>query len=145
MKPTIQLCLTATLILLFTYAAASKLSDTSLFRAQLYLQPFPHSLANALVFAIPALELFAIGLLCTDRTRTAGLRLSLGLLSAFTAYIGLILLFGSGQLPCSCGGILNRMSWGGHLVFNSVFVLAALIALRLHSKKREPKRTSVSL
>lgn len=135
MKSTIQLSITAALVLLFTYAAISKLADPGLFRAQLYLQPFPHGFADLLVVGIPALELVAIGLLCLELTHQAGLWLSLTLMSAFTGYIALILLFHHGQLPCSCGGILNRMSWETHLLFNLCFVWASAAAIRLNSRK----------
>lgn len=144
MKSAIQLFLTAALMLLFSYAAISKLADPGLFRAQLYLQPFPHAVADVLVVAIPALELAAIGLLCRERTYPAGLWLSLILMSAFTLYIALILLLSPGPLPCSCGGILNRLSWRAHLIFNICFVLASAAAIRLNSRKHPADLPAVS-
>lgn len=133
MKALTELILTAALLLLFTYAALSKLADPELFRAQLYLQPFSHGLADLLVYGLPATELITVALLCLDRTRPAGLWLSLILMGAFTGYIGLILLLRQGHLPCSCGGILSRMSWPVHLVFNVCCLLAAAAAIRLHA------------
>lgn len=137
MKSPVQLSITALLILLFTYAAVSKLVDFSLFRSQLYLQPFPHALADLLVFAVPATEIIAIVLLCTDRTRFAGFLFSVGLLAIFTGYIAIILLYWQGKLPCSCGGILNHFSWSGHLVFNCIFIATGIVGVAMHKSKPE--------
>ena len=79
--------LTALLILLYVYAASSKLLDFTAFRGQLYNQSFPHGLADVLLYVLPAAELLTAGLLYFDRTRRAGLWVSLGLLVVFTGYI----------------------------------------------------------
>ncbi|HXO74983.1 MAG TPA: MauE/DoxX family redox-associated membrane protein, partial [Puia sp.] len=72
------------LILLFMYAAVSKLSDIAAFRAQLYRQPFPHGFADLLLFALPAAELLVVLMLYYPHTRLTGLKASLVLLLAFT-------------------------------------------------------------
>ncbi|MBL4675689.1 MAG: hypothetical protein JKY70_05720 [Mucilaginibacter sp.] len=136
MRSTVQFMLTCALMLLFSYAAVSKLSDISLFRAQLYLQPFPHGLADVLVPAIPAFEILTIGLLFLERTRRSGLWLSLALMTTFTAYIALMFLIQHDHLPCSCGGILNRMPWHVHLIFNFCFVVASFTAIWLDRRGR---------
>jgi putative oxidoreductase len=141
MKTSIKLFLTTALILLFTYAAVSKLVSVSLFRAQLHLQPFSHGFADLLVFAIPAIELIAVALLLADRTRDLGLLISVVLLAAFTIYIAYILILYTGKLPCSCGGILSRMSWGAHLVFNCLFLAAGMTALGI---RLPPERSAAS-
>jgi len=45
----------------------------------------------------------------------------------------------SKELPCSCGGVLQEMSWQQHLVFNIVFTLLALLAAILERKRRRGK------
>jgi len=36
----------------------------------------------------------------------------------------------SGQhLPCTCGGIISKMSWKQHLGFNALFILVGLIGI----------------
>ena len=128
----------ALLILLFVYAAASKLSGFAEFRIQLYRQTFPHGLADILLYAIPAAELTAVGLILFDRTALKGLFLSLLLLAAFTVYISLVLLRYRGRVPCSCGGVLGHMSWPVHLVFNLFFIAVNLIAIGIQLKERRP-------
>jgi len=39
------------------------------------------------------------------------------------------------NLPCSCGGVLQQMTWNQHLIFNVVFTLLALFAIWLTRKK----------
>lgn len=124
----------ALLIGLFVYAAASKLADMDTFRGQLLNQPFPHGLAGILVYALPAAELLTAGLLLAPRTSRYGLRLSLGLLLAFTGYIALVKLHYWSRVPCSCGGILSHMSWTTHLFFNLFFILLTVLALRQKGK-----------
>jgi putative oxidoreductase len=129
-------------ILLFTYAATSKLVDAARFQRQLYLQPFPHGMADVLVYALPFTELALALLLCFNRSRLAGLVLSTCLMGLFTGYISYLLLYYPGNLPCSCGGILNNMSWTAHLAFNWAFVLAGVTGtvLYLSGGKKDQQR-----
>jgi putative oxidoreductase len=124
------------LILMWSYAAASKLLDFETSRSQMLNQVFPHFIGNILVWAVPLAELITAGLLLFIKTRTAGFYVSLILLLQFTIYISLLMLNVFGRIPCSCGGILEKMSWGQHLVFNLVFILLTLIALVFTSKER---------
>jgi putative oxidoreductase len=127
-------------ILLFTYAAASKLLDFGRFRLQLYRQPFPRGISDLLVYLLPVTELLLALLLCFRRSRFAALVLSTGLMAVFTAYISLVLLHYWGDVPCSCGGILSHMSWTAHLAFNWAFVLAGVTGIALHLSDRKQKQ-----
>ena len=139
MKASIQAILSALLILLFTYAAMSKLIDLDQFHAQLYRQPFSHLLADILLYTLPVTELVIVTLLSFLRTRQLGLWLSLALLIVFTIYISLGLLHYWKDIPCSCGGILNHMSWTAHYIFNWIFILINVSAILLHHlKHRSP-------
>ncbi len=124
------------LILLYVYAAFSKLADPELFRGQLYNQAFPHGMADILFYALPATELLTVALLIFTATERYGLWLSLCLLLAFTGYIALVLLHWWPRVPCSCGGILSHMGWKTHLLFNGMFLGINIAALR---QKGEPK------
>ena len=117
------------LLAMFSYAAVSKLLIFEAFRLQLARQPFPHSIAEALSIALPAVEMLTVLLLTFARTRRKGLVLSLALLGAFTCYILLILVGYWEKVPCPCGGILNHFSWTQHLLFNVAFLLITLAGL----------------
>ena len=142
MKAFIKSIVPLLFILLFTYAAASKLLDFDKFRSQLYLQPFPHSLSDLLLYLIPVTELLLALLLCFHRSRFAGLVWSTILMALFTGYISYLLLAYQGNLPCSCGGILEHMSWTAHLAFNWTFVLAGVTGIGLYLADSKKQLTS---
>lgn len=118
-------------VLLFCYAAVSKMLDFENFQVQISQSPLLSAYAGFVSYAVIAAELVIAGLLLWDRTRLAGLYASFTLMVAFTVYIYLILNF-SDFVPCSCGGILEKMGWTEHLIFNiGCVVLAAAGALVL--------------
>lgn len=138
MKNRIHFTAVSLLILLFVYAPVSKLINLADFRGQLHNQPFPHVVAAALLVLLPATELAAAGLLLFAQTRKAGLWLSTCLLAAFTVYIVLVLAGYWARLPCSCGGVLNGLSWTAHLFFNLAFLLVCVAGLLTRLDSRHP-------
>lgn len=119
-------------VLLFVYAAISKLTTFEAFQVQLAQSPLLSAFASSISYSILILELFIAVLLCIKRSSLLGLYLSFGLMLSFTIYIYLILNF-SDFIPCSCGGILEKLGWTEHLWFNIACVLLALIALVLQA------------
>ncbi|MBC7523370.1 MAG: hypothetical protein H7239_02895 [Flavobacterium sp.] len=119
-------------ILLFSYAAASKLLDFQNFQVQLGQSPLLNAVAVAVSFAVPLVEFILVLLLLFSKFRLIGLYGSFVLITMFSAYIIIILNFSS-FTPCSCGGILEKMSWTEHLVFNIVFVLLSALGVILKS------------
>lgn len=119
-------------ILLFMYAAISKLIDYQKFTEQLKESPLLH-FAGIIAWLTPTSEILLSILLFIRRTRKTALFGSFLLMMVFTLYIIYILKYAS-DIPCSCGGILENMNWTQHLIFNIVFTLLALVALILHKK-----------
>jgi len=116
------------LILLFAYTAISKLFNYRAFARTLSESPLIHNGADTIAWLLPATELVVVLLLFFERTRKAGLYASLLLLVLFTLYLLYMVLFVA-DLPCSCGGVLSKMSWKQHLFFNLFFILINLIAI----------------
>lgn len=113
-------------VLLFVYAAISKLLDFENFQVQLGQSPLLSPFAIWVSWIVPIAELIIALASIIPRFRSIGLLSAMGLMTMFTAYIFIILHFSS-FVPCSCGGILEKMTWNIHLAFNIVFVgLAAL-------------------
>ncbi|OQP62272.1 hypothetical protein A4R26_17945 [Niastella populi] len=112
------------LIILFIYTALSKLSNYNNFIAQLSKSPFITSYANSIAWSIPAVEIVLSLLLVFNKTRLLGLYASFFLMSLFTAYLVIMLNF-SYYIPCSCGGVLQYLTWNEHIVFNSFFIVIA--------------------
>ena len=118
------------IITLFVYTASSKLLDYYNFHFGLTESPFIARFANILAWAIPGSELLIALMLVIPKTRLAGLYASGILMSLFTIYIAIMLLSGSDR-PCSCGGIVEELSWGAHIVFNSAFVILSGLGVYL--------------
>lgn len=122
-------------ILLFVYAAVSKILDFENFQVQLGQSPLLSAFAGSVSWGVPLVELLIALLLLIPRFRFIGLLAAFSLMVMFTTYIIIILNFSS-FVPCSCGGILEKMGWTEHLIFNIVFVVLALIGiLQLTSTK----------
>jgi len=123
------------LALLFTYASFSKLMDYDRFVFQMHLSPFGPIKNNAGLLAVfvPISECAIVLLLLAPKTRLIGVYASLLVLSLFELYI-LWMLFSGLQLPCTCGGIISKMSWKGHLLFNAFFISIALFYALLRRK-----------
>ncbi|RRJ90762.1 MauE/DoxX family redox-associated membrane protein [Flavobacterium macacae] len=116
--------------LVFVYAAASKLLDFEMFQVQLRQSPLLSSFAGWVSWAVPVSEFAIAGSLLFPRTRFWALFASFGLMVMFSAYIYIMLHYSS-FVPCSCGGILEDLSWNEHLVFNLALVVLAAAAVFL--------------
>jgi hypothetical protein len=124
--------------LLFVYAAMSKLLDFENFQVQLAQSPLLSAYAGFISYAVIIIEFGLAVYLCVPDYQKIALIGSLGLMSAFTIYIYLILKY-SDFVPCSCGGILEKLGWKEHLIFNIVVVLLAFTAILVREKKENPQ------
>lgn len=124
------------LVFLFVYASVSKLFDFDEFKLELSKSPFITQFSSILVWALPAIEIIVSVLLVFPVARIFGLYASLFLLTLFTAYLIAMLNF-SYYIPCSCGGIISKLSWNGHIVLNACFIVVNIgaILLQIPSQK----------
>ncbi|MCL1669897.1 hypothetical protein M2T82_17695 [Elizabethkingia ursingii] len=137
LKKIIPFAVSIFFVILFCYAAISKVLDFENFQVQISASPLLNGFSQFLPYTIIIVEVIIAGLLCYRKTRTAGLIGSFILMLIFTGYIAL-LLSTSKNLPCSCGGILEKMSWHQHLDFNIGCVILTIIALSLNLKYSRP-------
>jgi hypothetical protein len=138
MKRSIKHIIYLLLVMLWVYAAVSKLADYGLFIKQLDRQPLPDWSASILSWLLPTAELVTALLLSFERTRNYGLATSCVMLTSFTIYTGLALSRAYGSIPCSYGGIFSFMQWKGHLIFNAAATTAAFSGWKM-SRKEMPK------
>jgi len=127
---------TALFILTFFYAALSKLKDFNNFEIQLAKSPILGSIYGIVAIAIPVVEIVIVSFLLIERLRFIGLLASFTIMVAFTAYIFVILHF-SEYIPCSCGGILQNMSWTQHLYFNFLLIILAAFAVMAYPSRSQ--------
>lgn len=126
-------CIKALFIMLFVYTATSKLMYLGQFQEQLHRFPFISSYSVWISLGVPFVELVIAGTLLFPKYMVGALYASFFLLAIFTAYIVTVLNF-SNAIPCSCGGVVSALGWKGHILFNTSFMLLALLGISLTKK-----------
>ena len=125
------------IILLFLYAAISKLTIFVEFQQQMMKSPLiPRSLIPFLAVAVPGGEIIIAWLLVFERTKQIGFYLAFFTMLMFTLYL-IILVSVAENAPCSCGGILSSLSYPQHIVLNLIFTLIALYGSIIFSNKEK--------
>lgn len=123
-------------IMLFLYTGIAKIQDFNLFTEQLAENSLLASSSKAIAILLPLIEFIIVVMLAIPSWRLKGLYITLGLMILFTGYIALLLAT-SAHLPCSCGGIIELLSWKQHLVFNALFIVLDAFAIRLLIKQKK--------
>ena len=121
---------------LWGYAAANKLLDINAFRGQLSQSPLLLPFYKPAAVIVPVIEVILALMLAFPTTRLYAFYGSFFLMALFCWYIIAITRF-SDYVPCSCGGILEQMSWNTHLWFNIGFVLLAAIAVFIYPRSKD--------
>jgi len=129
-------------IVMFVYTATSKFLDFGQFRIQLGQSPIITAYADWVAWTIPLTELVIAGLFLFPSLMRTAFYSSFSLMTMFTTYIILILNF-SDYIPCSCGGVLEKLGWTEHLVFNLVFIVIAAIGVFYLERNRATLKTDV--
>jgi len=120
-------------IILFVYAALSKLLDFHKFKVEIGKSPLLASIAGLVSITIPSIELLLSLFLAIPRYRLLGLYGAYSLMVSFTTYLIVVLNF-SFYVPCTCGGLLQSMSWKSHIIFNCIFIFLAIMAIVMNLK-----------
>lgn len=134
--------ISALFILLFVYAAVSKILDFETFQAQLGQSPVVSTYAETISYGILFLELIIAILVGITRTRLLGLYGAFALMIVFTIYIIIIMHFAP-FTPCSCGGILENMGWKEHFIINVCFIILSITGI--YSLEKTYFKTSVKI
>jgi uncharacterized membrane protein YphA (DoxX/SURF4 family) len=123
-------------IVLFIYAATTKLLDYSKFTVQIGQSSILRPIAWILAFALPIFEIGIAILLLIPKKWLLGLIASTGLMTVFTIYI-IWAYFFAPNTPCSCGGIFDAMDWITHLYFNIIVIIMGVIGIYILVKIRK--------
>ena len=124
------------LVLLWIYAAVSKLLQFENFRIRLSQFPFIGDYADILVWLVPAIQIVTAFLFFFPRLKDEAFFASFALLVIFTTYIGAVINFVD-SIPCSCNGVLPSLSWKEHILFNLGFLVLATTGLLLSPHYKE--------
>jgi len=123
--------ITGLLIILWAYAAFSKLLNFHRFKQAMLTQVFPRWVGKILIYILPLIELGFIILLLIPKTRLLGMYASLFLMASFTIYVGGVVFQFYERYPCACGGLFVRMGWYKHFKLNVLLTLIALTGVVL--------------
>ncbi|SEO09342.1 hypothetical protein SAMN05192574_105276 [Mucilaginibacter gossypiicola] len=121
----------ALIILLFLYAAFSKIADHSAFVRAMNNQPIPIVFRPVVILLLPPVEILTALLIIFKKSRIVGLYCFLTLMTIFSIYIAFALLKLFPFMPCPCGGLLTKLRWPGHLALNIVFIGVGFLSLKL--------------
>ncbi len=122
--------------------------DFEVFQVQIAQSPLLSSFAGPVSYAVIIIELIISLGLCLQKTRKISLYAAYSLMVLFAGYIVIILNF-SPFVPCSCGGILEKLNWNQHLLFNIAFCVLGIVAILfkdgLSSSAKKNTRTFLNL
>jgi len=120
------------LSLLFMYAAIAKAMDYAFFVSEMSKSPLLTKYDKQwLAPGVLGVEFLIVALLSFAATRRSGLLLSFFVMLLFTLYLSTLYFFYT-NIPCSCGGILGKMSYPTHIIFNAVFTLLAATGVMIY-------------
>lgn len=128
-------------IILFLYTAFNKLAGYGSFKDQIALSPILEPFAGVIAWLLPLMELVTATLLFFPKWRLIGLYAACGLMVMFSIYITALFIYDD-KLPCSCGGIIDLLSWRQHLILN--LGLALLLAMGIKFQKRVIQESQLS-
>lgn len=131
-------------IFLFLYSAIHKWLQPEPFKITLYQSPVLSQFAPLLQFTIPLAEIGIVILLCFKRSRLWGLYGCFALMSLFVVYI-VYMLFATPHLPCSCGGIIEQLTWKQHLLLNILLTSLSLFGIWTLKKINAVRQTELVL
>lgn len=125
--------ITALLIMVFVYTGVSILIAQQTFLQQLKMDYYTGGYANWLSWMIPFEVLIIAALLLFKNTRLAGYYAFTFLIVLFPISNITILISGK-PLTCSCGGIIQQLSWQQYLVLHSSFLVLGIVSISLQKK-----------
>ena len=115
---------------LFVYASYAKVVDHERFLKGLTRVHIINGYAYIISMAVPISEIIVSVLLLIPRTAKIGLYCFVTVMVGFTFYIISAMIWEK-NLPCNCGGAIERLSWMQHIWFNIAFILIAILAIWL--------------
>jgi hypothetical protein len=114
----------------------SKIQDFEKFGVELGKSPILNAFSGPVSILIPVIEIVISVMLVIRQFQYMAFYLSFSLMVVFSAYIVSILKF-SAYIPCSCGGILQNMTWNQHLIFNVGFVFLGTVAILIYPNTKK--------
>lgn|SRR5690606_32367536 len=132
-KATLAYGVSLSFVVLFLYTVYHKAMGIETFKAGIENIPLLGIYPEWTAWGVLGSEALVSLLLIWPDTNRLGLWGATFLMIVFTLYISAMLLFSS-QLPCHCGGAIEKFTWTQHLLFNCGFIALAAGLLLYHYK-----------
>lgn len=118
-------------VFLYFYTGIAKLLNMKTFVKGNSKIPYLGNYAEQISWGIPILEIVLAVLLIIPmyKVKRYALSASTLLMGIFTLYLVLMVRYVEDKL-CHCGGVIESMSWKTHIVFNLVWLIAGIYALK---------------
>lgn len=129
--------------ILFLYSGVSKYMDYDVFSEQMALIPLLAPIREGVAVLLPAMEIGVAVALFFSGARLIALYFTFSMMLAFTGFV--IYLLNDNEhlhLLCTCGGLLDQLSWPAHLVLNSVLLLLSGFSIVIQRLLRQEKKIS---
>lgn len=130
-------------IVVLFYTGVAKLMDYSKFKEQLTISYILGPAVEIAGTILPYVELSIVLMLLIPKWRIKGLYSCLTLMVLFTAYIIIGFTFNK-DIACSCGGIIELLSWNQHLAFNTALITLNLWSIVLLKKQQNEMKKELS-
>ena len=117
------------LIGLFFFTGMEKIWYHEAFVIKLGRQPLPDWMKEMLRWGLPLAELATVGFLVAGGTRLLGFWTAAIMMSGFACYTAYASTEPTGHVPCACGKVFNRLTWGEHFWVNICFLGLAVAGI----------------
>lgn len=114
--------------------------DYQKFSVQIGQSPLLTGFGGSIPWLVISIEILISGMLLIPYLRFMAFFAAFSLMTMFTAYIVAILNFSS-YVPCSCGGVLEKLGWTEHLIFNTGFIVLGFAGIVLQAEERKAEKT----
>ena len=128
-------------ILLFLYTGITKVAGYSEYITEIRQSPFLKLVPPFVAWVPPVLEITVALMLATARWRRRGLYLCCLLMTLFTIYLVGLSQF-SDYIPCSCGGFIDTLPRGVHIILNCILLLLSILGIVLQKKQKALYKSS---
>ncbi|MEN5085909.1 MauE/DoxX family redox-associated membrane protein [Sphingobacterium faecium] len=130
-KPRIPALIIYGYAFLYFYTGITKLQIITEFIRGNSKIPYLGKYAELIGWGIPYLEILLAVLLIIPvyKIKRTALWVSTPLMGIFALYLTLMVAFVEKKL-CNCGGVIESMGWKTHIIFNVVWFIAGIYALR---------------
>ncbi|MBB6108720.1 hypothetical protein SAMN05421821_10245 [Mucilaginibacter lappiensis] len=125
---------------LFLYTSSAKIFDHDRFLKGLSKVHLISRYSIFISYLVPATEIVIGLLLIIPKTAKQGLYSFMSTMILFTGYI-IAAMFLEKQLPCRCGGAIEKLSWSQHIWLNLAFIALAVVALWLNDLNTSLKKS----